>query len=92
MCCGQKRRALTLAQNSAGNSSPDRTAQTEAGQSSANPVPEVSLFYLRQSPIQLRGLYSGRMYQFSPSQPIQPVDQRDATAFLRTPRLFRPTK
>jgi hypothetical protein len=92
MCCGQKRRALTLAQNSAAKSSPSRSAQTEAGRSSANPVPEVSLFYLQQSPIQLRGLYSGRMYQFSPSHPIQFVDQRDASTFLRTPRLFRPTK
>jgi hypothetical protein len=67
-------------------------AQSENAYSSSNPAPDVDLFYLQRSPIQLRGMFSGKMYQFSASRPIQPVDMRDAAAFLRTPRLFRPAK
>lgn len=48
----------------------------------------VSLEYLESSPIQVRGPATGRQYMFSGTQPVQPVDLRDADALLRT-RFFR---
>ena len=55
------------------------------------PVPKdtsVYVQYREQSPIQVRGLATGRVYQFSGTQPVQAVDERDASALLQT-RLFR---
>lgn len=48
----------------------------------------VYLQYREQSPIQVRGLATGRVYQFSDKQPVHAVDERDAAALLQT-RLFR---
>lgn len=48
----------------------------------------VSLRYLERSPILVRGPITGRHYQFSAAQPVQPVDSRDADALVRT-RFFR---
>jgi len=48
----------------------------------------VYLQYREQSPIQVRGLATGRVYQFSGKQPVLAVDERDAAALLQT-RLFR---
>ena len=92
MCCGQKRRALALGHPSTTDSSGARPTQAINMESTGRSLPEIDLLYLQPSPIQLRGIATGRLYQFSRSQPVQAVDQRDATAFLRTPRLFRPTK
>ncbi len=47
----------------------------------------VYLQYGEQSPIRVRGLATGRVYQFSGQQPVQAVDERDAPALLQT-RLF----
>src|SRR6516162_7916804 len=46
------------------------------------------LQYRDQSPIRVRGLATGRVYQFSGKQPVQAVDERDSAALLQT-RLFR---
>jgi hypothetical protein len=43
-----------------------------------------TLQYLKNSPIRLRGLVTGRQYEFSSSRPAQPVDHRDLPGFLRT--------
>jgi len=88
MCCGQKRKALRSRAIpdlgvSAGNT-------LEVDQASASAL-EVDLLYLLRSPIQLRGMATGRLYQFSSSQPVQAVDPRDATVILRT-HLFRQMK
>ena len=48
----------------------------------------VYLQYGEQSPIQVRGLATGHVYEFSGNQPVQAVDERDAAALLQT-RLFR---
>jgi len=48
----------------------------------------VQIQYKERSPIQVRGLVTGRVYQFSCSQPVQAVDQRDSPALLQT-SLFR---
>jgi len=44
--------------------------------------------YLEQSPIRVRGLYSGRFYEFSGQHPVQGVEVRDAASLLGT-RFFR---
>jgi hypothetical protein len=44
--------------------------------------------YLETSPIRVRGLATGRSYEFSGSRPIQQVDARDASSLLNT-RFFR---
>jgi hypothetical protein len=43
----------------------------------------VTLHYLRNSPIRLRGAVSGRHYDFSNSRPTQSVDRRDLPGLLR---------
>jgi hypothetical protein len=90
MCCGKKRRALALGTLSAAESpsaSADQTAEPRGISAS-----DIDLLYLRQAPIHLRGMATGRLYQFSSSQRVQPVDRRDATLFLRTSSFFRPIK
>jgi hypothetical protein len=59
------------------------------------PVPSISnsngsvmVRYLERSPVRVQGLQTGRSYEFSASNSVQPVDTRDATALLAT-RLFR---
>jgi hypothetical protein len=87
MCCGKKRRALAQGQLPASDS-----LATSHERTTASSLSEIELIYLRQSPIQLRGNVTGRVYQFSSQHSIQAVDRRDAAVFLRTPRLFRPTR
>ena len=56
-----------------------------------SPVPNDTSAYLQyreQSPVRVRGLATGRFYQFSGTQSVQAVDERDAAALLQT-RLFR---
>jgi hypothetical protein len=48
------------------------------------PSSSMALRYLRRAPIRMRGPATGRLYDFSGSHPVQPVDSRDATALLRT--------
>ena len=44
----------------------------------------VTLKYVEDSPILVRGSSTGRHYQFSGVSPVQEVDARDAMAMLRT--------
>jgi hypothetical protein len=44
----------------------------------------MALRYLRRAPIRVRGPVTGRHYDFSGSDLIQPVDSRDTTALVRT--------
>jgi hypothetical protein len=44
--------------------------------------------YTEKSPIRVPGPVTGRRYEFSAAQSIQPVDARDAAVLLRT-RFFR---
>lgn len=52
------------------------------------PLASISVRYLENSPIRVRGLVSGMCYEFSGSRPIQQVDARDASSLLNT-RFFR---
>jgi hypothetical protein len=47
-----------------------------------------TLHYLKNSPVRVRGMVSGKHYEFSNSRPAQPVDRRDLPGLLRT-GLFR---
>jgi hypothetical protein len=48
----------------------------------------ISVRYLENSPIRVRGLVSGTSYEFSSSRPVQKIDARDASSLLDT-RFFR---
>jgi hypothetical protein len=52
------------------------------------PHASISVRYLENSPIRVRGLVSGMSYEFSGSHPVQQVDARDASSLLNT-RFFR---
>ncbi len=51
------------------------------------PERSVYLQYGAQAAIRVRGLATGRVYEFSSTQRVQAVDERDAAALLQT-RLF----
>jgi hypothetical protein len=52
------------------------------------PSSSLNVRYFGQAPMHVRGAATGRVYQFSPMQPVQAVDPRDAQALLAT-RNFR---
>jgi hypothetical protein len=54
----------------------------------ATPYARVSLRYLENSPIRVRGPVTGQDYEFSGSRPVQSIDARDASSLLKT-RFFR---
>ncbi len=45
----------------------------------------LSLRYLGPAPVCVRGPVTGWVYRFSPLQPVQPVELRDAQLLLSTP-------
>ncbi len=98
-CCGQKRADLKSAP------SPTTTPAVTPPLPSSRQLPStglqtqgwtvpayssVTLQYLENSPIVVRGPVTGRQYEFSGARPVQSVDARDAEALLRT-RFFRRT-
>ena len=48
----------------------------------------ITISYLERAPLRVRGLATGRAYEFSASNPHCEVDARDASALLNT-RFFR---
>jgi hypothetical protein len=94
MCCGQKRSALRSRAVPSTMAVPQAKTEVHQGRKVppvGAPIQPVNLLYLQQSPIQLHGAATGRLYQFSRLHPVQSVDPRDAAAFLRT-LLFRPAR
>jgi hypothetical protein len=96
-CCGQKRQAMKSPSTPGTKPASPQPRQTpRQPRSPHQPTPgltgpthsSVSLRYLERSPILVRGPATGREYSFSGTHPVQPVDARDAEAFLRT-RFFR---
>jgi hypothetical protein len=61
---------------------PQAPTPTSVAQSS------ISIRYLENSPVRVRGQVSGMYYEFSGSRPVQPVEARDASSLLNT-RFFR---
>ena len=64
------------------------SVQPQAVATTLTPHASISVRYLDDSPIRVRGLVSGTSYEFSSSSPVQPVDARDASSLLST-RFFR---
>ena len=78
MCCGSKRSALRQA-------SPRPGVMPVATGPLRPTLPPIGLRYDPATPIKLRGPVTGRLYAFSGGAPAAAeVDQRDATALLRT--------
>jgi hypothetical protein len=50
----------------------------------------IAISYLGKAPVRVRGLTTGRAYDFSASDPVREVDARDASTLLNT-RFFRRT-
>ena len=65
-----------------------RSVQHQAQALSYAPNSAISVRYLENSPIRVRGSVSGMHYEFSGSRPVQLVDARDASSLLNT-RFFR---
>jgi len=94
MCCGSRRsawRAATTApaapstrtavrEGPAGNAPTAPASAAAAGMQGS--FPTVTLRYTQASAIRLRGPVTARLYEFSVSQPDQPVDVRDAAVLL----------
>ena len=51
--------------------------------------PTINLMYRGETAMQIRGVVTGKVYQFSPVCPVQPIDRRDA-AFITQTRLLHP--
>jgi len=94
-CCGKNR--ITHAEIAAAKIPPLQAAPINVGlrasraQALACNQPATgseSIRYLERPSIVVRGPASGRQYAFSGTNPVQSVDARDASAFLRT-RFFR---
>ena len=104
MCCGQKRSQVQnhlpqrrstfanreLASPVKGVASPLPRVQpsTQVVQAVSKPENSILLSYLETAPVRVRGLATGRTYEFSGSQPVQSVDFRDASSLLNT-RFFK---
>jgi hypothetical protein len=69
-------------------SAQNRSVQAQTPAPISAPHSSVSVRYLENSPIRVRGLVSGMAYEFSGSHPVEVVDARDASSLLNT-RFFR---
>ena len=65
-----------------------RSVQPHSATTTSMPYSSISIRYLENSPIRVRGPVSGMPYEFSGSRPVQQVDARDAPSLLST-RFFR---
>jgi|EndMetStandDraft_2_1072991.scaffolds.fasta_scaffold272293_2 hypothetical protein len=81
-CCGQMR-AVSIPPVGRPEAAPQAGA---LGWSAA--ATEVNLRYLEHGAIAVGGPVTGRRYEFSSGNPVQPVDPRDAAVLVRT-RFFR---
>lgn len=74
-CCGQGRAALRQAINT--SAVPTRAAAGPAER-------RVLVHYRASAPVTVRGVVSGRLYEFDSSQPTLYVAEGDAAALLRS--------
>ena len=103
MCCGHRRsewqssqaptRSIqrpTLTERGKSSVRPVAAAATpnSPGNSQTTTGSSVKIRSVEASPIRVRGLFTGRSYEFTSSQPVQTVDARDAASLLNT-RYFR---
>ena len=74
-CCGQGRTALRQAMNA-----PAPPARAAAGPAE----PRVLVHYRASAPVAVRGVVSGRLYEFDAGQPTLYVAEGDAAVLLRS--------
>jgi hypothetical protein len=100
MCCGKKRLALRNTPTSFraasrplnpitgsvlfGGVPPSKGVAPAVALSSRAPSNSVMFRYKDDSAIRVRGPVTGRLYDFSPVEPTQPVDPADAAALTRS--------
>jgi hypothetical protein len=72
------------------NSARLQTGSIQRKTVATSPIPRhaISVRYLENAPIRVRGLVSGVYYEFSRADPVQQVDSRDSSGLLST-RFFR---
>lgn len=102
-CCGNRRAAATATSDTMTSPAIPAPKAPRGGPghrpatSVAAPAPawtgtgstSVMVRYLEISPIRVHGPVTGKLYEFSGQQPVQPVERGDADALTRT-RFFRP--
>jgi hypothetical protein len=99
MCCGQKRSLLSnpVARSQPRPVSPTASASPRAPNSSGRPTTpapispssgDITLRYLKTAPVRVRGLITGRSYEFTAPQLVANIDPRDVPGLLST-GLFR---
>src|SRR5580765_2854278 len=103
MCCGHRRSewqssqapmhsiqrsAQTKLGKTAVRPAAAATMPTSAGNSQTTTGSSIKIRSVEASPLRVRGLFTGRSYEFTSSQPVQSVDARDAASLLNT-RYFR---
>lgn len=76
-CCGQGRAALRQSQQ---NTSPAAAERPAAGPAERR----VLVHYRASAPVVVRGVASGRLYEFDAAQPTLYVAEGDAVALLRS--------
>ena len=79
-CCGQGRMALKAASGLNDPAEPRGAGRTER---------RVLLEYRATAPVTVRGVATGRLYQFDAANSRQHVAEADARALLRTPFFAR---
>ena len=93
MCCGQKRlqmRAFAPTRPSTGIPNPASRIQRPASPTQVPPAAaSVALRSLHNTRHRVQGPVTGRFYEFSGAQSVQPVDSQDAAALLSTQRFRR---
>jgi hypothetical protein len=88
-CCGQKRAWFRIASRVTAPAAVPSQPAPSAPQSVISDSPSVRLRYVGSTPFAVRGPATGRAYQFTPGQPDQVVDSRDAMPLLQTRYFLR---
>jgi hypothetical protein len=71
-----------------GTTPPQNALQPSNGLPEAASSPAIAITCVEGTPVRVKGLATGRSYEFSAAQPVQEVDTQDASALLTT-RYFR---
>ena len=75
-CCGQGRMALKAAAGMTNSTQASGAAKTER---------RILLEYRATTPVTVRGIATGKLYQFDAASPRHYVAEADARALLKTP-------
>ena len=79
-CCGQNRETLRASYTSSSPPPTRHAARPVVGAASGS----ASIRYLNGGHVLVRGPRTGWQYEFSPANPVQAVDPRDAESFVAT--------